>query len=114
MGKKGDYCSTFGEASCADDELLDMMEANDNHAEEHTVAEFIEFCVNGRSDKSGTRWSARGPTVLPSHCRRRASLQPDWGRTCWHYPQETCRGWHLSCWWHWLHLHLLWTRRGQV
>merc|ERR1719197_2432889 len=57
--KKGDYCATFGEASCADDELLDMMEANDNHAEEHTVAEFIEFCVNGRSDKSGT-WTSKG------------------------------------------------------
>merc|ERR1711985_146174 len=57
--KKGDYCSTFGEASCADDELLDMMEANDNHAEEHTVAEFIEFCVSGRTDKSGT-WTSKG------------------------------------------------------
>merc|ERR1712149_129554 len=57
--KKGDYCSTFGEASCADVELLDMMEANDNHAEEHTVAEFIEFCVNGRTDKSGT-WTSKG------------------------------------------------------
>merc|ERR1711937_493264 len=57
--KAGDYCSTFGEASCEDGELLDMMEANDNHAEEHTVAEFIEFCVNGRSDKSGT-WTSKG------------------------------------------------------
>merc|ERR1712227_809924 len=57
--KKGDYCSTFGEASCADDEVLDMMEANDNHAEEHTVAEFIEFCVNGRSSKSGN-WTSKG------------------------------------------------------
>merc|ERR1719321_2321367 len=57
--KAGDYCSTFGEASCADDEVLDMMEANDNHAEEHTVAEFIEFCVNGRTDKSGT-WTSKG------------------------------------------------------
>merc|ERR1712070_417431 len=57
--KSGEYCSTFGEASCADDEVLDMMEANDNHAEEHTVAEFIEFCVNGRTDKSGT-WTSKG------------------------------------------------------
>jgi len=57
--KANDYCSTFGEASCGDDEVLDMMEANDNHAEEHTVAEFIEFCVNGRSDKSGT-WTSKG------------------------------------------------------
>merc|ERR1719313_1049265 len=57
--KSGEYCSSFGEASCADDEVLDMMEANDNHAEEHTVAEFIEFCVNGRTDKSGT-WTSKG------------------------------------------------------
>merc|ERR1719305_223373 len=57
--KKGEYCSSFGEASCADDEVLEMMEANDNHAEEHTVAEFIEFCVNGRTDKSGT-WTSKG------------------------------------------------------
>merc|ERR1712159_930537 len=57
--KSGEYCSSFGEASCADDELLDMVEANDNHAEEHTVAEFIEFCVNGRTDKSGT-WTSKG------------------------------------------------------
>ena len=28
-------------------QVLELMEANDNHAEEHTVAEFIEFCVNG-------------------------------------------------------------------
>eukprot|EP00965_Chrysotila_dentata_P130285 4308086-Pleurochrysis_carterae.AAC.1 len=35
------------------------MEANDNHAEEHTVAEFIEFCVNGRTDKSG-EWTSKG------------------------------------------------------
>merc|ERR1712054_574850 len=57
--KSGEYCSSFGEASCTDDEVLDMMEANDNHAEEHTVAEFIEFCVNGRTDKSGT-WTSKG------------------------------------------------------
>merc|ERR1719238_2350675 len=57
--KSGEYCSSFGEASCADDEVLEMMEANDNHAEEHTVAEFIEFCVNGRTDKSGT-WTSKG------------------------------------------------------
>merc|ERR1711907_441515 len=35
------------------------MEANDNHAEEHTVGEFIEFCINGRNDKSGT-WTSKG------------------------------------------------------
>eukprot|EP00418_Pyrodinium_bahamense_P091299 CAMPEP_0179039752 /NCGR_PEP_ID=MMETSP0796-20121207/15299_1 /TAXON_ID=73915 /ORGANISM="Pyrodinium bahamense, Strain pbaha01" /LENGTH=504 /DNA_ID=CAMNT_0020736087 /DNA_START=63 /DNA_END=1574 /DNA_ORIENTATION=- len=44
--KAGNYCSTYGERSCADDEILDLMEANDNHSEQHTVGEFIEFCVN--------------------------------------------------------------------
>jgi len=57
--KSGDYCKEYGERSCADDEVLELMEANDNHAETHTVAEFIEFCVNGRTDKSGT-WTSKG------------------------------------------------------
>ena len=34
-------------------------EANDNHAEEHTVAEFIEFCINGRTASSG-KWTSKG------------------------------------------------------
>jgi len=57
--KEGNYCSSFGEASAGDDEVLSLMEANDNHAEEHTVAEFIEFCINGRTDKSG-EWTSKG------------------------------------------------------
>merc|ERR1719372_39189 len=57
--KEGNYCSTFGERSCEDSEVLSLMEANDNHAEEHTVGEFIEFCINGRNDKSGT-WTSKG------------------------------------------------------
>merc|ERR1719473_1949910 len=57
--KAGNYCSKFGERMCGDSEVLDLMEANDNHAEEHTVAEFIEWCINGRSGKSGT-WTSKG------------------------------------------------------
>merc|ERR1719183_989887 len=57
--KAGNYCSTYGERSCEDDEVLELMEANDNHAETHTVKEFIEFCVNGRTDCSGT-WTSKG------------------------------------------------------
>ncbi|CAK0790737.1 unnamed protein product, partial [Prorocentrum cordatum] len=57
--KAGNYCSSYGERVCSDDEVLDLMEANDNHAEEHTVAEFVEFCVNGRTAKSGT-WTSKG------------------------------------------------------
>merc|ERR1712178_551282 len=55
----GEYCATYGEKSCADDEKLILMEANDNHVEEHTVGEFIEWCINGRTDKSGT-WESKG------------------------------------------------------
>merc|ERR1712054_581069 len=57
--KKGNYCKSFGERSCEDSEVLSLMEANDNHAEEHTVGEFIEWCLNGRTDKSGT-WDSKG------------------------------------------------------
>jgi hypothetical protein len=57
--KAENYCATFGERLCEDGELISMMEANDNHAEEHTVAEFVEFCLNGRTEKSGT-WTSKG------------------------------------------------------
>jgi hypothetical protein len=57
--REGNYCGSFGERSCEDDEVLDLMEANDNHAEVHTVGEFIEFCVNGRTDRSG-EWESSG------------------------------------------------------
>merc|ERR1719478_204022 len=57
--KVGNYCATYGERSCEDGEVLELMEANDNHAEEHTVAEFIEFCTKGRTDKSG-EWTSKG------------------------------------------------------
>merc|ERR1711871_1223674 len=57
--KEGNYCSSFGERSCEDSEVLHLMEANDNHEEEHTVGEFIEFCINGRTDKSG-EWTSKG------------------------------------------------------
>merc|ERR1719281_1852250 len=57
--KAGNYCSSFGERVCEDSEVLMLMEANDNHAEEHTVAEFIEWCLKGRTPKSGT-WTSKG------------------------------------------------------
>merc|ERR1712039_1133461 len=57
--KSGEYCSTYGEKSAADDDMLILTEANDSHVEEHTVAEFMEFCVNGRSDKAG-EWKSVG------------------------------------------------------
>merc|ERR1712228_494635 len=57
--KSGEYCSSYGEKSAADDDMLILTEANDSHVEEHTVAQFIEFCVNGRTDKAGD-WTSVG------------------------------------------------------
>ena len=57
--KDENYCKEYGERSCEDGEKLVLMEANDNHEEEHTVAEFVEFCVHGRTDKSG-EWTSKG------------------------------------------------------
>merc|ERR1712176_1532092 len=57
--KEGNYCSTFGERAAGMDEMLICKEANDNHIEEHTVAEFIEWCENGRTDTSG-KWTPKG------------------------------------------------------
>jgi len=53
------YCANYGDAAAPGDALLVLKEANDNHIEEHTVDEFIEFCENGRTDKSGT-WTSQG------------------------------------------------------
>merc|ERR1719160_833215 len=58
--KKGNYCANFGDRSCTDDEVLSLMEANDNHAEEHTVGEFIEWCLNGRTNpKLAGKWTSK-------------------------------------------------------
>merc|ERR1712187_274105 len=57
--KSGKYCDNYCDEIAAGDEVLILKEANDNHVEEHTVDEFIEFCENGRTDKSGT-WESKG------------------------------------------------------
>merc|ERR1712118_57985 len=59
--KKGNYCQNFSDRSCEDNEVLSLMEANDNHSEEHTVGEFIEWCLNGRDNpaKAG-KWTSKG------------------------------------------------------
>merc|ERR1712203_512942 len=57
--KEGNYCKEFGERVAALDEMLVLKEANDNHVEEHTIAEFIEWCENGRSETSGN-WTSKG------------------------------------------------------
>merc|ERR1740121_1357517 len=46
--KDKNYCAKYGDRSAGMDETLVCKEANDNHIEEHSVAEFIEWCENGR------------------------------------------------------------------
>ncbi len=54
------YCSAQGECPpVTDDTRIVLMEAWDNHVEHHTVGEFLEFCINGRTDKSGS-WTSTG------------------------------------------------------
>merc|ERR1719251_856539 len=57
--KDKNYCSKYGERSAGMEEMLVCKEANDNHIEEHSVAQFIEWCENGRTDKSG-EWTSKG------------------------------------------------------
>jgi len=57
--KDKNYCKNYGDAVAEMSDVLVCKEANDNHIEEHTVAEFIEWCENGRTDKSGT-WTSKG------------------------------------------------------
>ena len=58
--KSANYCSSFGERVCADSEALLLLEANDHHVEEHTVAEFIEWCINGRTVHIAVYLNQRG------------------------------------------------------
>lgn len=53
------YCENFGDRLVDLDTPVILVEANDNHVEEHTVGEFLEFCINGRTAISG-EWSSSG------------------------------------------------------
>merc|ERR1712050_72082 len=57
--KEGNYCENYGDRVCELSEVLTLKEANDFHEEEHTIEEFMEFCINGRCDKSG-KWESIG------------------------------------------------------
>merc|ERR1711976_761749 len=58
--KSGDYCAAFGDSTVGDDDELILMEANDNHVENHTVKEFISWCINGRDKEEAGEWASKG------------------------------------------------------
>jgi len=51
--QSGNYCSQLGKRLCTDDERIDVMELASGRLESHTLGQFIEFCANGRTAKSG-------------------------------------------------------------
>lgn len=51
-----DYCGAYGERVVGLDSKLELMEAFDNHVEYHTVGEFIDFCIFGRTG-GGPEWT---------------------------------------------------------
>ena len=57
--KDENYCSTYGECIVSLDAEIVLMEAWDNHIEIHTVGEFLEFCIHGRTEYSGV-WTSTG------------------------------------------------------
>merc|ERR1719183_1927507 len=61
--KDTDYQPTWEAAQAnplGDDVMLDLMEANDNHQEFHTVGEFVEWCLNGRPGGKCDDWTSKG------------------------------------------------------
>merc|ERR1740138_381159 len=59
--KKADYCAAYGDATVEDGDELIFMEANDNHVENHTVLEFINWCLYGRDEGKGAgEWTSKG------------------------------------------------------
>merc|ERR1712050_810163 len=58
--KNKDYCAGFGDAEVGDDDELILMEANDDHVENHTVKEFISWCINGREKDESGKWDSKG------------------------------------------------------
>merc|ERR1712232_506946 len=54
------YCAGFGDAEVGDDDELILMEANDNHVENHTVKEFVSWCINGRDKDKAGKWESKG------------------------------------------------------
>jgi len=53
------YNESYGKSIVSLDTELVLTEANDNHIENHTVEEFLEWCINGRTPAAG-HWTSKG------------------------------------------------------
>lgn len=58
---KSRYCARLGDRSLEDSESLVLMEMCDNHVEEHTVREFLAFCVKGADAPEAGTWRSNHP-----------------------------------------------------
>merc|ERR1739844_845916 len=52
-------CEKYLDRTADLSEVLVCKEANDNHIEKHTIAEFLEWCVNGWHE-GGATWNSKG------------------------------------------------------
>merc|ERR1712218_246289 len=53
-------CAKFEDRTADLSEVLICKEANDNHIEKHTIAEFLDWCEKGRVEGSGVTWDSKG------------------------------------------------------
>lgn len=54
------YCQNYGDAVASLETELVLTEAVDNHVEYHTVANFMEWCINGRTTNHTEVWTSTG------------------------------------------------------
>ncbi|CAK9032559.1 unnamed protein product [Durusdinium trenchii] len=57
--KDGNYGEEYGKRIAQETDTLLLKETADGHEEEHTLAEFMEYWINGCTEKSG-KWTSKG------------------------------------------------------
>jgi len=58
--QSGNYCSALGARFCTDDELLVLVCLETGQEETHSLGEFIEFCISGRTTNlGGCTWASK-------------------------------------------------------
>merc|ERR1712151_1010909 len=68
--KEGNYCEKYGDRVCEGSEMLILKEANDFHEEEHTVDQFMEFCINGEPMRQENGHRLEQGSIMREELRR--------------------------------------------